>query len=522
MLSELRVYASDDRDFKEYTRIELSSAEADFAQNKFGPEGALSSAEKSGWAISPQMGKDHQITFFTAQPVSPGKKYLQIVLDQQYGGQHTIGRFRITTTSGYDPLKSLPKAVVEALKTIPEKRSGDQLRKLADYVASIEPTTADLAQELEALKKKAPKAPTMSVRVIAPASRQTRLLNRGDFLQPADSVTPGALQVIGRVHPLVSRQDPQPADRLDLAHWLMHVDHPLTARVTVNHVWAHLFGRGIVPTLNDFGVRGELPTHPQLLDWLAWQFPREMKWSRKTLIKTIVMSATYQQSSRHRPDLQQLDPTNQLLARQNRFRVEAEIVRDLALSVSGLLSAKIGGPSVFPPIPPGVAELSYANNFKWNTSTGEDRYRRGMYTFFKRTSPHPSLITFDCPDSNTTKLQRDASNTPLQALVTLNNIVFSEAAQATAARVLRESSGDDSSRLNYALRLFLARAPTPEEVERFQRLLAKARSYYQSQADDAKAAIQHHAAEGTDAAENAAWVATVRMMMNLDEFIVRD
>jgi hypothetical protein len=330
------------------------------------------------------------------------------------------------------------------------------------------------------------------------------------------------MAVIRRTHPFKSRHQDQPADRLDLAMWLVDQNHPLSARVTVNHVWAHLFGRGIVPTVNDFGVRGEAPTHPGLLDWLAWQFSREMGWSRRTLIKTIVMSATYRQSSRHRRELTTIDPMNRLLARQNRLRVEAEVVRDLHLAVSGLLSEKVGGPSVFPPLPPGVSELSYNNNFKWKTSEGGDQYRRGMYTFFKRTSPHPTLISFDCPDSNTTRLRRDTSNTPLQALATLNNDVFAETAQAMANRVLAEGGLDETERLKFALRLCIARQPDMEEVAQFRDLLRQTKDYYRSHQEDAKKLTQRHAATNVSAEDNAAWVATLRMILNLDEFIVRD
>jgi hypothetical protein len=382
--------------------------------------------------------------------------------------------------------------------------------------------TSQLAKQLVALKKKPPASPMIAVRVMAPTERTTKVLHRGDFLQPADEVNTDALAVIRRTHPLNLRHQDKPADRLDLARWLVDQKHPLTSRVTVNHVWAHLFGRGIVPTLNDFGVRGEMPTHPDLLDWLAWQFPRELGWSRKALIKTIVMSATYRQSSHHRRELRRMDPTNLLLARQNRVRVEAEVVRDLYLGVSGLLIKKIGGPSVFPPLPSGVAELSYANNFKWKTSQGEDRYRRGMYTFFKRTSPHPTLISFDCPDSNTTRLQRDTSNTPLQALATLNNDVFAETAQAMARHVLAEGGDNDVTRMTYALRLCIARQPNDQEVGQFQQLLESARDYYRGHAEDAKQLISRHPANDVAAADNAAWVATMRMILNLDEFIVRD
>lgn len=405
-----------------------------------------------------------------------------------------------------------------------DKRVAD-LQKQYDAAVgngSTDPAASKLAKELESLKKNVPKSPLMKVRVMAPAERNTHVLRRGDFLQPADAVKPEVLEVIARVHPLKSRHGDKPADRLDLARWLVHADHPLTPRVTVNQVWAHLFGRGIVATLNDFGVRGERPSHPELLDWLAWRFPRDMAWSRKRLIKAIVTSATYRQSSRHRPELLEIDPMNRLLARQNRWRVEAEVVRDLYLSASGLLSEKVGGPSVFPPLPPGVTELSYANNFKWATSQGEDRYRRGLYTFFKRTSPHPNLISFDCPDSNTTRLERESSNTPLQALVTLNNEVFTEAAQAMARRVLNDGGSDDQQRLTYALRLCIVREPDSTELSRFNDLLRAAREYYQANGEDAAKLTRRHAVEGVSTAENAAWVATLRMVMNLDEFIVRD
>lgn len=522
VLTHIRAYVSHTEDFKEHTAVELSVAEADFAQEKFPAANALVSDAKSGWAISPQIGRPHEITVYAAAPVDPAEfKYVQLVLDQQYGGQHTLGRFRVSLMSGFDASRALPKAVVDALGTAAEERTAAQQQAIDHYVSANRPETRELVRKLTALKSAAPKRPTMSVRIIQPATRTTKVLHRGDFLQPADEVTAAALNVVGRTHTLASRHSDKTADRLDLARWLTDPGHPLSARVTVNHVWAHLVGRGIVPTLNDFGVRGELPTHPELLDYLAWTFPREWKWSRKQLIREIVMSSTYRQASIHRADLREADPTNRLFARQNRVRVEAEVVRDLYLSVSGLLSTKLGGPSVFPPLPAGVAELSYANNFKWKTSEGEDRYRRGMYTFFKRTSPHPTLISFDCPDSNTTRLARATSNTPLQALATLNNDVFAETAQAMARRVL-ETEQDDPSRLQLALRLCTFRVPSAEQLQRFEELLTAGRDYYSSHPDDAKLATGRHAAKDVSREENAAWVATVRMILNLDEFIVRD
>lgn len=522
VLSKIELVASKTENFKESISIPLTAAEADFSQAKFPPENALLSEAKTGWAISPQMGKDHHITFFTAESVDLSEyRFLKLTLDQSYGGNHTIGHFRVSTISGYDPLRSLPKPVRIALEAQAEKRTPAQKTVLRDHVASMDADAQKLLQTVRQIEAKAPKEPVMTVRVMTAAKRDTRILSRGDFLQPADPVTSNALSVISEHHPLKSRSEGQTPDRLDLAQWLVDPAHPLVPRVSVNHVWSHLFGRGIVPTVNDFGVRGEPPTHPELLDWLAWTYPRELKWSRKDLIRLIVNSATYRQASHYRPELEEIDPTNLLLARQNRLRAEAEIVRDLHLAASGLLSEKIGGPSVFPPLPPGVAELSYANNFKWNVSQGEDKYRRGMYTFFKRTAPHPNLISFDCPDSNTTRLERASSNTPLQALVTLNNDTFTEASQAMAKRVLTEGGETDTEKLTYALRLCIARIPSADEIQQFEQFLKTARQYYQSHADDAKALTNRHATEGVTAEENAAWINTVRMMMNLDEFIVR-
>ncbi len=329
--------------------------------------------------------------------------------------------------------------------------------------------------------------------------------------------------------PLTPRQ-PQAAlaDRLDLAQWLVSPDNPLTPRVTVNHVWRHLFGTGIVKTANDFGTRGDPPTHPELLDWLAAEFigagdTGNRAWSRKELIKLIVMSATYRQSSSQCESLLAIDPQNQFLGRQNRLRVEAEIVGDISLQVSGLLVHKIGGPSVFPALPPGVAELSYAGNFKWDVSQEGNQYRRGMYTFFKRTSPHPNLITFDCPDANLTCVERNKSNTPLQALIGLNNASFVEASRAFAKRVLTlPELKDEASRLEVAFQMCLARKPSEGELRELTGLWQATREWYADHPQEAEKLISAFAVEGTTSEDNAAWIATARIMINLDEFITRE
>ena len=524
VLTEMRVYVGNDVAFKEnYEAVNFEHAEADFAQNNFSALGALQKKAKSGWAIAPKMGMAHEWLGLTSQmPVLRERKFVQVVLDQQYGGKHLIGRFRLTTVKGDIALRVLPADVRKVLSVSAEERTPEQDRVLFDHLASKHPVTSALAKELDQLEKSAPLLPTVSARIVSPAERVTHILHRGDFLQPAESVESGVLDVVRRELPFRSRMDEHAADRRDLADWFLDPRNPLTPRVSVNHVWMHLFGRGIVGTVDDFGVRGDQPTHPELLDWLAWNYPRTMNWSRKALIKTILMSATYRQASYHRNELRERDPTNLLLARQNRVRVSGEVVRDLYLAVSGLLKGKVGGPSVFPPLPAGVAELSYANNFKWKTSVGDDAYRRGMYTFFKRTSPDPTLISFDCPDANTTRLQRDISNTPLQALVTLNNRVFNEASQALAKLTLEQSGQDDQQRLAYAMQRVLSRTAGDGEITRFQLLLDASREYYRDNNDDAAKATSFHRHEKSSVEENAAWVATVRMILNLDEFIVRE
>lgn len=367
---------------------------------------------------------------------------------------------------------------------------------------------------LQEARARLPRPPLMDARVIAQRTaspRPTHLLHRGDFLQPGETVQPGTLAVLPGM---------QGSTRLDFARWLVSPENPLTPRVTVNQVWCRLFGEGLVSTVADFGVRGARPSHPELLDLLASEFIR-LGWSRKALLRLIMTSATYRQESRHRPDMLDIDPRNTLHWRQNRLRVEGEIVRDLALAASGLLSPKIGGESVYPPMPADIAALSYAGNFKWQTSTGADRYRRGLYTFFKRTAPHPDLTTFDCPDANLTNVRRTVSNTPLQALTTLNAEAFAEAAQALAKRVLG-TKADDEARLSLAFRTCLVRPAAPAELKALQKLLDDARGYYRDHAEEAKSAAGMHAAPDAAAAENAAWTAVTRILLNMDEFITRD
>jgi len=338
--------------------------------------------------------------------------------------------------------------------------------------------------------------------------RETHVLVRGDFLRKGELVSPGTPAVLP---PLAVSDGPR--TRLDLARWLVSRENPLTARATVNRVWARYFGRGLVETENDFGLQCTPPTHPELLDWLAAEF-MEQGWSLKRLHRLILASATYQQSSNHRKDLAAVDPLNKLLGRQARLRVEAEIVRDLGLAVSGLLHTKIGGPGVYPPQAGDVYTFTQVPR-NWPASNGPDRYRRGMYTFFVRSAPYPMLTTFDSPVFNTTCTFRQRSNTPLQALSMANDETMVEMARSLADRIYSHT-GNDRERLNYAYELCFARPTDTRELERLETYLAEQTRQYASAPD----AIRQLAGEAS--AEAAAWIATARVILNLDEFITRE
>ena len=320
--------------------------------------------------------------------------------------------------------------------------------------------TADTDRNDDAPKLKITKDLSTLVLRELPAEerRKTFVHNRGNFMNPGKQVEPA---VPAAFHPL--RAD-APRDRLGLARWLTSKENPLTARVTVNRLWARLFGAGIVRTEEDFGTQGTPPTHPELLDWLATEFMR-VDWDVKAVLKTIVTSATYQQRSEVTPELQDADPENLLLARGAQFRMPAEMVRDQALFASGLLSRKIGGEPVMPWQPEGIWQVVYSSK-QWETSPGEDRYRRALYTLWRRTSPYPSMTTFDAPSGETCTIRRIRTNTPLQALVTLNDPTLMEAAQRLAARAESEVGTDPENRLEQLFRHVLARPPSPAETKR--------------------------------------------------------
>ncbi len=351
--------------------------------------------------------------------------------------------------------------------------------------------------------------------------RVTTIHLGGDFTRKGEKVGPG---VPGVLHALSAK--PQAAvNRLDLARWLVDAKNPLIGRVTVNRLWQAYFGTGLVETENDFGTQGIPPSHPELLDWLATEFPAQ-GWSLKAMHRLIVTSATYRQASRARPELAAIDPHNQLLARQNRLRLDAEIVRDNALSVSGLLTQKFGGPSVFPPQPKGIYQFTQVQR-SWQTSIGPDRFRRGVYTFLQRSAPYPALTVFDAPDGTSSCTRRIRSNTPLQALTLLNDHAFLELAQGLAERVFHEGGKGNRERIRHAFRLCLARAPSPAESKRLEQFLALQLKEYQADPDQARALLlvgqeKRSVPLPPDLPQRAAWMALCRVLLNLDEFITRE
>src|SRR5262249_37617550 len=310
--------------------------------------------------------------------------------------------------------------------------------------------------------------PTSLVMVERATPRPTHLLKRGNFQDKGPLVAPGVPE---RLHSLP--QD-APPNRLGLARWLVDPENPLVARVTVNRWWAEIFGRGLVSPPEDFGTQGERPTHPELLDWLATEFVRS-GWSMKAMHRLLVTSAAYRQSSRVSPDLLRRDPHNQLLARGPRCRLDAEAIRDNALAVSGLLQRQLGGPPVRPPQPAGIWNVTGVVDNTYRTSQGPDRWRRGLYTVWRRSSPYPSFVAFDAPDRAACVVQRRRTNTPLQALTLMNDPVYVEAAIALASRLLTDCPGEDvRQRIVYGFRLCLARHPTQGEIQTLEKVYLRA------------------------------------------------
>jgi hypothetical protein len=415
--------------------------------------------------------------------------------------------------------KGVPKEVLSILDTAATKRTKPQSEALARHFRTIAPELKSLRDQITALEKSKPAIPTLPVMVeLAEKERRvTRVLHKGNFLDPGETVAPAVPQAL---HPYPPGA---PANRLGLARWLIDPQNPLTARVAVNRCWAQIFGTGLVETEEDFGTQGEPPSHPELLDWLAVRF-RESGWNTKALLRLIVTSATYRQTSKATPELLEQDPRNRWLARAPRVRLEAEMVRDQALALSGLLCRKLGGPSVFPFQPAGLWQAAFNGERTWSTSQGQDRYRRALYTFWRRTVPYPSMATFDAPSREICAIKRPRTNTPLQSFVTLNDPVYVEAAQALARRIVREGGEQVAGRARFGLELCLCRPARPEQVEPLVSLYtAEYERYRQDQAGAVALATEPlgPVPPGMEPAELAAWTAVANVLLNLDGVLTK-
>ncbi|MDF1756102.1 MAG: DUF1553 domain-containing protein [Verrucomicrobiales bacterium] len=502
-------------------QLDFKTAIADYEQKGFPAGAAISNKTdgKTGWAIGGKAGVKHNLTLTLPKPVQLSDGTLTITLEQSSEHkQHLLTDFRISTTSDTNITQwsRIPGDVRELII------SGKlEHPKVVSYYQSVAPLLAGERKELAKLEKQLKDAkPHTSVPVMrdlpTEKHRVTKLQIRGNYLTTGHVLTRGVPAVF---HPL--RED-LPNNRLALAHWLIDPENPLTARVIVNRFWERIFGVGIVQTSEEFGSQGELPSHPELLDWLALNFQAD--WDIKALLRGMVMSSTYQQQTETTPELLEVDPFNRYYARGPRFRISAEMVRDQALFVSGLLSQKMYGAPVKPPQPNLGLKAAFGGSTDWVTSQGEDKFRRGIYTNWRRSSPYPSMATFDAPNREICISSRGRTNTPLQALVTLNDPVYIEAAQALARKVLADGGSSVSDKLTFAWRETLLRDPTSREIERMTDLIHTAQERFTAAPDDAKRMATEpigKAPESIDLAELAAWTVAGNVILNLDELFLK-
>lgn len=476
--------------------LDFSGARADFAEKNGEVTRAIDGDEATGWSVESRGREPHTAFFQFAQPLrlsAAGR--IKLTLSFQNGDSSTFRRFRVLTT-GQDPAR------LELAPASPE------LRKLIDDLAAAYEAERNFTSNIVQL-------PVMRELAID-KRRVTSIHLRGNFLEPGEVVSPG---VPASFHPFPAAA---PLNRLGLAQWLVDRDNPLTPRVWANRVWARLAGAGLVETEEDFGAQGSAPVNPELLDWLAAEY-RDRGWSLKSLIRTIVLSDVYKQASEITPSLISADPRNLLQSRGARFRLSAETIRDQALSVSGLLASRMGGPPVMPPQPAGLWRSTY-NGRNWIDADGEDRFRRGIYTYLKRTTPYPSMTTFDSGSGEVCQIRRIRTNTPLQALVTLNDPVYLEAAAGLARRMLTEAEGLDPRAVRGA-RLALVRQVESREVAPLVALYREMERVYLAEPDKAEALISATRAEapaGTPRQAFAAWIVVANAILNLDEFLTRN
>ncbi|MBI2929323.1 MAG: DUF1553 domain-containing protein [Verrucomicrobia bacterium] len=512
--------------------VEFAKALADYSQNGFNVNVALDDKADTGWAVDGQDEKlrgNRQAIFLARRPITfAGGTRLKVKLRFESGTpQQVLGRFRLAASSStnLDEFAGLPQNVQSALFAVSGQTSAAQQTELKEYYREnfypeLKTLNTKLADARKAAKELDAKIPTIRVMEDMAEPRGTQIRVRGDYRAKGDAVVAGVPRILPPLPP------DEKTNRLTLAKWLVDPKHPLLSRVTVNRYWAFYFGTGLVKTGNEFGTQGELPSHPDLLDWLAREFI-DSGWDIKAMQKRIVMSATYRQSSKPTPALLERDPNNRLLARGPRLRLSAEVIRDCALDYAGLLDRKRspGGPSVKPYQPAGLWEEKMFGGNKYEESKGADLYRRSLYTLWKRTVLNPTLMTFDAPDRAICTEQRGLTCTPLQAFVTLNEKGFVEAARVLAERVLREGGADLNQRITFAYKTVLARPPSVKERKILAGVHADMVATYQN---DLKAAVdllstgEARRAEKLNELDLVAWTTVANVLLNLDETITKE
>ena len=507
--------------------VAFQRATATYSQDQFPIGNLIDDNLTTAWAIYPRVGKSHSAIISFTKPIGDGTmQSITITMPQDFGHHHTIGRFRLafTTSKHAHAEHAVPQDIAAILAITAEARSQTQQDQLRNYFRATAPGTASLRKRIDdATNEK--KVLAQQAQILISQSmkepRVVRILGRGDWQDDTGKIVQPAVPVsLGSIPAKAGQR----LTRLDLANWVVSPSNPLTARVMVNRLWKLMFGRGLANNLGDFGAQGQPPTHPELLDWLANEFIGS-GWNIKHMMKLIAVSDVYRRSSDATPSLLQRDPDNELLARQGRWRLDAEFVRDNALKISGLLSLRIGGSSVRPYQPAGyLANLNFPTR-TWVQDTGESQYRRGLYTFWQRTFLHPALAAFDAPTREECTVQRSVSNTPIQALVLLNDPTFVEAARELARRMITEGGNTDVDRFNFSFREALSREPTSAELLVLTRLVKKHREEFRTNPAGASefGKIGLRPAPSTiDAVELAAWTSAARTILNLHECITRE
>jgi hypothetical protein len=498
--------------------IHFQSAAQSFASNPGGAGAAIDGNPLTSWSVNGGQGKAHSAVFILREPLRNAKR-LSLGMLCEYYYAAGLGRFRISaaTSPVAADRKVLPPDIDDLLALPATTRTDPQRQALSKYFASIAPELAPARAKIAALRHSEPLLPTSLVMSERPHDnpRATYLHKRGEFLQPTQRVEAGLPTLFGPV----AKNGPH--DRLGFARWLVSADNPLVGRVTMNRQWQVFFGHGLVQTTEDFGYQGTPPTHPDLLDWLAVEFINQ-GWSMKAMHRLIVTSATYRQTSQVAPESLAKDPENRLLSHFPRVRLEAELIRDSELKAAGMMTETIGGPSVFPPQPPSVTTEGTYGGLAWNDSIGLDRYRRGLYTFTKRTAPFAMLSTFDAPSGEACVARREVTNTPLQALTLLNDAMFVEIARGLANKVTSHPHQSTNEAATEMFRRCLTRPPEPAELDALVEFQKHHRERFQRDPKAADALIQTGAGPGVDRADLAAWTAVARGLLNLDETISKD